>query len=96
MRIRIITFVGSFWDDLVFFPQSKDEVLLEEQRPRRNLEKIALVNLRAHMPCDPAPRICEWAPSYLSGDELQQQQGSLGSAKEVSYGCYLSQIRMAR
>ena len=33
-KIRILTFARSFWDDLVVFLQKKDEILLEEQRPR--------------------------------------------------------------
>ena len=46
MGIRILTFARSFWDDLLVFPQIKNEALLEEQRPKEEIGEFRSYNLK--------------------------------------------------
>ena len=73
IEIRVIPSLDLVGLDSESFHKKIYEVLIEEKIPREEVVEDSLEKARAHLPCDPAPRRCEWAPSSSYGDELQQQ-----------------------
>ena len=92
MFYHLVDLIGMVYE---VFPQMKDEVLLEKQRPRRRLKKNLQDEPRVLLLCAPAP--CRKSGRLLP--PLEMISGSSKeppwSAKWFLHSYNLSQIRMA-